>query len=163
MVDILQENVLIRTVATQNGFSESPAECNLTWDSAQYYGSFLTRVSLLFNAALLRSLRLLLSSDRYVNIALEKHITAQLVWRCSFSAQVISFFLKAYYTLGTAVAQWLKDCATNREVAGSIPDGFIGIFHWHNPSDRTMTLGSTQPFTEMSTRSISWGVKAAVA
>jgi hypothetical protein len=25
-----------------------------------------------------------------------------------------------------------------------------------NPSDRTMTLGSTQPLTEMSTRSISW-------
>jgi len=26
-----------------------------------------------------------------------------------------------------------------------------------NPSDRTMTLGSTQPLTEMSTGSISWG------
>jgi hypothetical protein len=25
-----------------------------------------------------------------------------------------------------------------------------------NPSDRTMALGSTQPLTEMSTRSISW-------
>jgi len=31
------------------------------------------------------------------------------------------------------------------------------IFHWHNPSDRTMALRSTQPLTEMSTRSISWG------
>ena len=30
---------------------------------------------------------------------------------------------------GTAVAQWLKRCATNRKVAGSIPDGVIGIFH----------------------------------
>ena len=39
----------------------------------------------------------------------------------------------------------------------SIPDGVIGIFHWHNASDRTMVLGSTQPLTEMSTRSISWG------
>jgi hypothetical protein len=27
-----------------------------------------------------------------------------------------------------------------------------------NPSDRTMALGSTQPLTEMSTRSISWGL-----
>ena len=35
--------------------------------------------------------------------------------------------------------------------------------HWHNPSDRTMALGSTQPLTEMSTRNISWGVKAAGA
>jgi hypothetical protein len=30
---------------------------------------------------------------------------------------------------GTAVAQWLRYCATNRKVAGSIPDGVIGIFH----------------------------------
>jgi hypothetical protein len=27
------------------------------------------------------------------------------------------------------VAQWLKYCATNRKVAGSIPDGVIAIFH----------------------------------
>jgi len=26
------------------------------------------------------------------------------------------------------VAQWLRRCATNRKVAGSIPDGIIGIF-----------------------------------
>ena len=30
---------------------------------------------------------------------------------------------------GTAVAQWLRCCATNWKVAGSIPDGVIGIFH----------------------------------
>ena len=30
---------------------------------------------------------------------------------------------------GTAVAQWLRCCATNRKVAGSIPDGVIGILH----------------------------------
>ena len=28
----------------------------------------------------------------------------------------------------TAVAQWLRCCATNRKVAGSIPDGAIGNF-----------------------------------
>jgi len=33
--------------------------------------------------------------------------------------------------LGTAVAQWLRCCATNRKVAGSIPAGVIGIFHCH--------------------------------
>jgi hypothetical protein len=54
------------------------------------------------------------------------------------------------------VAQWLRYCATNWKVAGSIPDGAFGIFYWHNPSDRTMVLGSTQSRTEMSTRSISW-------
>jgi len=30
---------------------------------------------------------------------------------------------------GTAVAQWLRCCATNWKVAGSIPDGVIGIVH----------------------------------
>ena len=30
---------------------------------------------------------------------------------------------------GTAVAQWLRCCATNRKAAGSVPDGVIGIFH----------------------------------
>ena len=65
--------------------------------------------------------------------------------------------LDAQLGWGSAVAQWLRRCATNREVAGSIPDGVIGIFHWHNLSYRTMALGSTQPLTEMSTRSISWG------
>jgi hypothetical protein len=51
--------------------------------------------------------------------------------------------------------------ATRRKVTGSIPDGVIGVFHWRNPSGRTMNLGLTEPLTEMSTRNISWGVKAA--
>jgi len=60
-------------------------------------------------------------------------------------------------TVGTAVAQWLRRCAITRKVTGSIPDGVIGIFRLHNPSDRTMALGSTQPLTEMNTRSMCWG------
>ena len=57
----------------------------------------------------------------------------------------------------TAVAQWLRCCATNRKVAGSIPAGVSGFSLTQNPSDCTMALGSTQPLTEMSTRNISWG------
>jgi hypothetical protein len=48
----------------------------------------------------------------------------------------------------------LRHCATSRKVAGSIPDGAIGIFHWLNPSGCTMAPGSTQPLTEMSTTNI---------
>jgi hypothetical protein len=33
------------------------------------------------------------------------------------------------------------------ESRGSIPDGVIGSFRWHNPSGRTMALGLTQPLT----------------
>ena len=46
-----------------------------------------------------------------------------------------------------------------RKVAGSIPDGVIGIFHRHNPSSRTEALGSTQPLTDTSPRNISWVAK----
>jgi hypothetical protein len=56
----------------------------------------------------------------------------------------------------TAVAQWLRYCATNQHVAGSIPD-VMEFFIDINSSDRTMALGSTQPLTEMSTGIISWG------
>ena len=60
---------------------------------------------------------------------------------------------------GYAVAQLAETLRYKRKVAGSIPDGVIGIFHWHNPSDRIMVLRLTQPLTEMSNRNIFWGVK----
>ena len=43
----------------------------------------------------------------------------------------------------------LRHCATTRKVAGSIPDGVIGIFSCHNPSCRTLDVESTQPLREM--------------
>ena len=42
---------------------------------------------------------------------------------------IILYYIILYYNKGTVVAQWLRFCATNRKVAGSIPDGVIGIFH----------------------------------
>jgi len=60
---------------------------------------------------------------------------------------------------GTWWCIWLRHRATSPKIAVSIPDGVIGIFHWHNPSGRTMYLGLTQPLTEMKTRNISLGGK----
>jgi hypothetical protein len=34
-----------------------------------------------------------------------------------------------YIEVGTQCRSWLSYCATNRKVAGSIPDGVIGILH----------------------------------
>jgi hypothetical protein len=51
---------------------------------------------------------------------------------------------------------WLRHCATNRKVAGSIHEGGTGILYWHNTSGRPMALVLTHPRTEMSTRNISW-------
>jgi len=44
--------------------------------------------------------------------------------------------------------------------AGSIPDGVTGILYWHNPSGRTMALGSSQLLIEINTGSISLGGEA---
>jgi len=38
------------------------------------------------------------------------------------------YFMKIRSNRGTAVAQWLRCCATNRKVAGSIPVGVSGFF-----------------------------------
>ena len=69
----------------------------------------------------------------------------------------VYFNCSLYYFSGYAVAQLFETLCY--KVAGSIPDGVIGMFH--NPSGRTIALGLTQPLTEMSTRNISSGVKAA--
>jgi hypothetical protein len=49
---------------------------------------------------------------------------------------------------------WLRNYATSRKVAGSIPDEDTWFFSWPNPSSRTMALRSTQPLTEMSIRNL---------
>jgi len=41
---------------------------------------------------------------------------------------VTRLFCGLFVSLGTVVAQWLRCCATNRKVAGSIPAGVIGFF-----------------------------------
>ena len=58
---------------------------------------------------------------------------------------------------------WLRNCATNRKLEGSIPDGVIGNFYPLNLVGSDMALGSTQTVTGTSKRVISLGVKAAAA
>jgi hypothetical protein len=43
----------------------------------------------------------------------------------------------------------LRHYATSQKVAGYIPSKVTGFFNSPNPSSRNMTLGSTQPLTEM--------------
>jgi hypothetical protein len=72
----------------------------------------------------------------------------------------------AYWTLFQMDTRWcscLRHCVTTWKVTGLIPGGVFEIFRWHNPSGRTMALQSTLPLTGMSTKNISWGVKAAGA
>jgi hypothetical protein len=64
--------------------------------------------------------------------------------------KTIIVYVKVLRNTRTAVAQWLRCCATYRKVAGSIPAGVIGFF---------IDIKSSKPLTEMSTRNISWVVK----
>jgi hypothetical protein len=75
-----------------------------------------------------------------------------------FEATIFGCLPFLYVHASSGREQRLRHWTTNRKVARSNPDG-VGFFHWHNPSGRTMALGSTKPLTEMSTRNISWGGK----
>ena len=44
---------------------------------------------------------------------------------------LLYIYLFIYLAGCTMLAQWLRCCATNRKVAGSIPAGVTGIFRWH--------------------------------
>ena len=58
-------------------------------------------------------------------------VFARLSWKQTSQESnraVRNFILTTYYDRGTAVAQWLRCCATNWKVAGSIPVGVIAFF-----------------------------------
>jgi len=57
----------------------------------------------------------------------------------------------------------VKALRKNRQVAGSIPDGVIAIFQWHNPSGRTMALGVDSASNRKEYQVYFLGVKAAGA
>jgi len=59
--------------------------------------------------------------------------TSELIVDFSYFASAPKSTLKKIFEtnskeVGTAVAQWLRRCDTSWKVAGSIPDGVIGIF-----------------------------------
>ena len=66
-------------------------------------------------------------------------------------------FICPCFLMGTQWRSWLRDCGARWKATGWVSNVVIGIFHWPYPSGRTMALGSNQPVTEMSTRTISWG------
>ena len=57
--------------------------------------------------------------------------TVLAIKRCFDAVCSVSYFISLSFYLRTAVAQWLRCCATNRKVAGSIPVGVIKSFRSH--------------------------------
>ena len=67
-------------------------------------------------------------------------------------------YVSYLFAKGHAVAPLVEAL---RYKPGSIPDGATGIFHWHNPYGHINGPGVESASNRMSTRNISWGVKAA--
>ena len=67
------------------------------------------------------------------------------------------------YILGTAVAQWLRYCATNRKVAGSIPAGVSGFLIDIRSSRSHYGPGVDSAFNRNEHQEYFLGVKAADA
>jgi hypothetical protein len=65
------------------------------------------------------------------------------------------FPLLYIFLLGHAVAQLVEALRYKPEGRGFNSRRFHWNFNWHNPSDRIMALGLTQPLTKMSTRNVS--------
>jgi len=63
--------------------------------------------------------------------------------------------------MGYVVALLVEAMHYKPQGRGFEPDCVTGISPLHNPSDRTMALGSTQPLKEMSTIDI-WGPRYSV-
>ena len=51
--------------------------------------------------------------------------------RINYKIVCVTNFSKYVHYGGIAVAQWVRCCAANRKIAGSIPAGVSGIFYWH--------------------------------
>jgi len=83
---------------------------------------------------------LFLQSASLEFVSSEKFDVALMIWACIWEVYsshidkvlitVTSVVIFVSYSLqwGTAIAQWLRCCATNRKVAGSIPAGVSGFF-----------------------------------
>ena len=63
---------------------------------------------------------------------------------------------------GSQWCSWLRHCATSWKVVGSIPDD-IKIFHWLNPSERTVAPGVDSASNRNDNQEYFLGVKASGA
>jgi hypothetical protein len=71
----------------------------------------------------------------------------------------MEFHVLSHLERGHAVAYLIEALCNKPEGRGSDSGEVIGSLNWSNPSNRTMTLGSAQPLTRMSTRNFPGGQK----
>ena len=64
----------------------------------------------------------------FINCQLHSCAKHTINYTCYKCVVVMCIYIYIYIYMGTAVAQWLRCCATNRKVAGSIPASVRGFF-----------------------------------
>ena len=95
-----------------------------------------------------RSSRPFLMTVQYTVFCRKCNVTTITYYNTKIMSKAWIFPLKIFFLPapgGMRWHSWLRHCATNRQVAGSVPNGVTGIFYWHNPSGSTMVLGLNQP------------------
>jgi len=100
------------------------------------------------------------SGQLFFGMSVVFHITGVRISQCEYLHSEKGIHFRTPTCLGHTEAQLVEALRSKPEGRGFDSDGVIGIFHF---SERTMALELTQPLTEMSTRNISWGLKAAGA
>jgi len=81
--------------------------------------------NLLSSRLLYKNLKIMI----YVSIILPVVLYGCETWSLTLRVFENRVLRRVFGPKGTAVAQWLRCCATNRKVASSIPALVIGIFH----------------------------------
>ena len=75
-----------------------------------------------------KSFRLHTFRETNMNYLLSRQVVSNVAFLVSRQVPLLKFEDICNKYQGTALAQWLRCCATNGKVAGSIPVGVIGIF-----------------------------------
>jgi len=155
---------------------------NSTWDWIQYNGLQCSTVQ--YNAVLLSATQCSVSrhSGNWANNAvcekIRAHIAKLLLWKYFRDGGLICFLHLIYFFLTFYCLIYFlpfpsplfylfiylfTTCILCLFLCFILtPDGVVGIFHWLNPSGRTMALRLTQPLTERSVRFIFCGVRRPV-
>ena len=73
----------------------------------------------------------LMNNPVHYTVSVKHHnlLIFKIDFRAHLTLKILSCLIQCNVYVHLAVAQWLRCCATNRNVAGSITDGVIGIFH----------------------------------
>jgi len=84
--------------------------------------------------------------QRFLNSVLLRNLQSAGKLLVGHSSLLMQCNASKLYVEDTRWRIWLRHCATGRKVAGSFSYDVNGIFHWHNPSNCTMAVGSNQEY-----------------